>query len=85
MPATQERIREGVALAAAHIKEMSDHIEQLRLLCTHPDKTGECGGSSGNYDPSADAYWIDWHCPDCGKKWMTDQSRENLRQLSGPT
>ena len=74
-------IREGVALATARINELYDHIEQLRLACTHPDKTGECKGNTGNYDPSADSYWIDWYCPDCGKKWMTDQSRENLRQL----
>lgn len=27
----------------------------------------------GNYDPSADSYWIEFVCPDCHKKWIEEQ------------
>jgi hypothetical protein len=46
---------------------------ELKELCTHPTASKKYCGSSGNYDPSADAYWIEFRCPDCGKFWMTDQ------------
>jgi hypothetical protein len=42
-------------------------------LCQHINFTKKCDGSSGNYDPSADSYWIDWECQDCGKHMTTDQ------------
>ncbi len=59
------------------IAKLHEQLSELQVLCTHPDVTKKYGGSTGNYDPSCDAYWIDWACPDCGKKWTTDQSREN--------
>lgn len=57
--------------------KLSEELYELQMLCTHPDLTKKYGGNTGNYDPSQDSYWIDWHCPDCGKRWTTDQSREN--------
>lgn len=59
------------------IAKLNEQLSELQTLCTHPDVTKKYGGNTGNYDPSADSYWIDWACPDCGKKWRTDQDREN--------
>lgn len=60
------------------IISLREQLEELQNLCKHPDVTKKYGGDSGNYDPSQDSYWIDWRCPDCGKFWTTDQSRENV-------
>ena len=46
---------------------------KLQNECAHPAASKKYGASTGNYDPSADGYWIDWNCPDCGKHWSTDQ------------
>lgn len=56
---------------------LSIQLAELQEICNHPDVTKKYGGNTGNYDPSADSYWIDWHCPDCDKRWTTDQDREN--------
>ena len=65
-------------------KSITDKIDNLRsqlvdlqTVCPHTDVTKKFCGDTGNYDPSADLYWIDWYCPDCGKRWRTDQDREN--------
>lgn len=58
----------------------------LRLLqgsCSHPTPTYEDKGSTGNYDPSADAHWTDWRCPDCGLFWTTGQDYEEKRRRPG--
>jgi hypothetical protein len=47
--------------------------DALQAECAHPNASKQYGASTGNYDPSADSYWIDWDCPDCGKHWTTPQ------------
>jgi hypothetical protein len=48
-------------------------IEALQTTCTHPNVSKVYTGNSGNYDPSADSYWVMCTCPDCGKAWWEDQ------------
>lgn len=57
---------------------LSEELYELQTICTHPDITKKYCGDTGNYDPSQDSYWINWHCPDCDKRWTTDQDRENV-------
>ena len=45
---------------------------QLQETCSHPNAIGKKGGSTGNWDRD-DSYWINYNCPDCEKRWMTDQ------------
>ena len=57
-------------------KKQDFWYSQLKLLqsaCQHPNVEKKYGGNTGNYDPSADSYWIDWKCPDCVAYWRTDQ------------
>lgn len=59
--------------------QRSEHdLKMLQRECEHPNVEKKYGSDTGNYDPSADSYWIDWRCPDCSKFWTTDQSRENI-------
>ena len=60
------------------IANLQDQLTDLQSKCNHQNVTKKLQGSTGNYDPTADYYWIDWHCPDCNKRWTTDQSRENI-------
>lgn len=55
---------------------VSAALQLLQIECEHPTPDAKYEGSSGNYDPSSDAYWIKWVCPDCGKRWQTDQTHE---------
>lgn len=48
-------------------------LADLQALCRHPNAEKIARSNTGNYDPSADAYWYDCRCPDCGKFWMEDQ------------
>lgn len=55
------------------IQAAEHDLKMLQRDCTHPSVEKKYGANTGNYDPSADSYWIDWFCPDCTKRWQTDQ------------
>ncbi len=51
-----------------------DKLErELQKKCKHINLTKIPGANIGNYDPSADSYWYDFECYDCGKKWREKQ------------
>lgn len=64
----------------ASLERQEEKVEaafaSLRAQCPHHTPFMKYDGSSRNYDPSDDCFWIAWHCPDCGKRWITDQTRE---------
>ena len=66
-------IRETVAKKMQVINDAKDVIRDLQKACSHENATFVNKGSTGNYDPSADAYWREHYCPDCGKQWFTDK------------
>lgn len=70
---TPEQIQEKFE----HIQKKQEKWEKaeakLQAVCTHPNVVEKYRGNSGNYDPTADCYWIENTCPDCGKKWNVDQ------------
>lgn len=43
--------------------------------CPHGDVTKTHKSNTGNYDPSADCYWTDFHCNDCDKRWSEEGSK----------
>jgi hypothetical protein len=57
--------------------KLSAAVQLLQTECQHSQPTMKYCGSSGNYDPSSNEYWIDWHCLDCGRHWTTEQGREH--------
>ena len=69
-PSTIRRLR---LRAEARIARQVEVIKELQDRCDHQAAVKTYKGNTGNYDPSADSYWIDWDCPHCGKKWTTDQ------------
>lgn len=47
-------------------------LQALQEECKHPNAEKKYGSNTGNYDPSADCYWTDFRCHDCGKVWTVD-------------
>jgi hypothetical protein len=70
---TPAQIRRKLATINKHQEKWDQAERDLRDICPHPDASKKYCGSTGNWDRSDDCYWIEWKCPDCGKKWMTDQ------------
>lgn len=66
-------IQQWRAEIESSLAELNAELEGLQKLCTHPCVTKKYRSNTGNYDPSADCYWIEWSCPDCGKYWTTEQ------------
>lgn len=51
-------------------KEIDSHLEELEKLkatCPHENHIAKYGGNTGNYDPTADIYWVEVECFDCGR------------------
>lgn len=76
---TPKQVQRRLRTIQKGITSWYDKLGDLRTKhCEHPDVTKKYEGSTGNYDPSADSYWIRWRCPDCEHTWVTDQSRKNI-------
>jgi hypothetical protein len=61
-------------------QELKVHQEK----CKHPERyrTYKYGANTGNYDPTCDVYWTDYHCELCLKKWhVMDQHGTVGRRL----
>lgn len=70
---TQKEIGAKYDSIIQKINSLEEEIFTLQSECEHPHVIKEYKADVGNYDPSADSYWIDWKCPDCRKWWRTDQ------------
>lgn len=56
------------------IDKLRAELKLLQDKCPHTDVIKEHRSSTGNYDPHADRYWTELHCPECGKGWIRDGS-----------
>jgi len=61
--------------ARKEIVDCESLIASIQGHCVHPKKTvyKQTGANTGNYDPSADTYWTDYHCRICDKMWTEYQ------------
>ena len=60
---------------------MIEALEQVQSRCAHPNIEGIYDGSTGNWDPMDDQYWVNLKCPDCLKAWTaySDQDPDGYR------
>jgi hypothetical protein len=70
---TQEEIRKKLAGIDRRSEKLDGELAKLQATCQHPGLTKKHGSNTGNYDPTADSYWIDFHCPDCRARWREEQ------------
>lgn len=80
---TAKEVRRSYALLCRLSEEVLEKRIAIQAACPHETPTYAYRGSTGNYDPSNDGYWIEWACPDCGKRWHTEQDIANLRRFPG--
>jgi len=69
----QELIRNQIEEIEHLIKLLHDKERKIQKECSHPDVNKEYGSDTGNWDPSADSYWVNYTCPDCKKSWRVYQ------------
>jgi len=52
-------------------QKIQDRINRIQDACSHPEDcvTKEHRSDTGNYDPSCDSYWTNFHCDLCDKHW----------------
>lgn len=63
------------------IEELYKEIKEVQAVCTHKGLVGKYGADTGNYCSQDDSYWVDFTCPECGKKW-TETQKEVRYQTS---
>jgi len=53
------------------IQKLEKQVELIQNQCNHPEaaRIKQPGANTGNYDPSADSYWVKHECGLCKKKW----------------
>jgi len=69
--------------ACKKLKMIEDELKQLQEECEHPNATYKYRADTGNWSRVDDTYWIEWRCPDCKKRWTTDQSHEWTKFTEG--
>ena len=53
------------------INDLEGRLKEIQEECSHPKVSLkiEYRSNTGNYDPSSNCYWTDYHCKLCGKRW----------------
>lgn len=57
------------------IEKLQSKIVEIQDWCSHPKAalTSVNKSDTGNYDPSCDSFWTEFHCGLCEKRWTEDQ------------
>ena len=57
--------------ARKEILALQNEVASIQGHCSHPKETlyKQTDANTGNYDPSEDTYWTDYHCHVCDKMW----------------
>lgn len=66
---TQNLIKQKMSELKEQQTAIDVAIRNLQETCTHPNSTKHFRADTGNWCKSDDRYWVDYECPDCGKKW----------------
>lgn len=70
---TQEEIRKKYESIDRREDKLARELAKLQATCNHPNLEKNYKANTGNYDRSADSYWIEFKCPDCRKRWIQEQ------------
>ena len=64
-----DNINEKVTKLLSQISKAQKKIQCIQSICRHEKVEEKTGSNTGNYDPYADIYWIDYKCLICLKRW----------------
>jgi len=62
-------IKKRMQRLQAKKQKIHEEIVAVQTAYPHADLKSTWGSDTGNWDPSADSYWKDYHCQDCDKRW----------------
>jgi hypothetical protein len=67
------------------ISELTQELAGIQSQCNHPPlaRTYKYGSNTGNYDPHADCYWVDYECGLCQRRWTVDSQDAEYRPPEG--
>lgn len=67
------------------INDLYTELHEIQKQCNHPPlaRTYEYKSNTGNYDPHADCYWIDYRCNLCHASWSVDSDHPDYRPPEG--
>jgi len=51
-------------------QSLVEELQEIQRKCKHIRTNEKDCGNTGNYDPTADRYWTEYHCLMCDKKWI---------------
>jgi len=66
-------VRERYEEISKRLAAVEFELLTLRDNCEHSFADRKACSNTGNYDPSANCYWYEFRCGDCGKFWREDQ------------
>lgn len=66
---TQDEIRSKMDKLISKEDKIAAKKSKLQSQCQHPNVNKQSKSNTGNYDPTANSYWIKFKCPDCDKRW----------------
>jgi hypothetical protein len=69
----QKQIRSKRSSIERKIEKLEHELKKVQTICAHPEAIRKFEASEGNYDRTLDKHWIEFKCPDCDKRWRTEQ------------
>jgi hypothetical protein len=69
----QTQIKNRAISLKSRIDKLNERYKELQQICNHPNKTSKRDGTGSMWCKDDEAYWINHYCPDCDKRWTTDQ------------
>lgn len=70
---TPKQIQRRLSTISKKRNHWQAELDKLQNVCQHPTPDKKHKGNTGNYDPTADCYWIEYRCHDCDKRWIVEQ------------
>jgi hypothetical protein len=77
----RELLQKQLDWISSKMAPIKENLHTLQDNCPHENVAKEAHSNVGNYDPSADRYWYDITCDDCGKRWTEDQDAYNKKEF----
>jgi hypothetical protein len=70
---TPAQIKRKWASIARREEKLAHDLAKLQALCPHTNHHKKNEGTGSMWCKDDEAYWIEHYCPDCRKRWSTDQ------------
>ena len=69
----------------AEIGVLQGELLDIQCCCSHPGPALEYRykASTGGYDRGSDAYWTEYHCTLCDKRWSVDSEQPGYHPPEG--